>query len=83
MHAKRIAGMAELDEAAICYWRGSDGIWLLYLPRCGVGCLALHQVVEHSDGTITVTPSVLMSGHDNGTPTTRHGFLTAGKWREV
>lgn len=80
--ARRISGFAELDEAAICYWRASDGIWLIYLPRCGVGRLPLHTVTEHEDGTITVRPSVIMRGHASGVPSTRHGFLTRGVWVE-
>jgi hypothetical protein len=79
--AKRISGMGELDDTVMCYWHTSNG-WLLYIPGCGVGTLSAHSVVENADGTITVTPSILMHGHNDGQPTTRHGYLTNGEWRE-
>lgn len=71
---KRIKGMEELDETKICYWKVEDK-WMLYLPNCGVGGLGNHEVMEHEDGTISVTPSILMRK--------RHGYLTKGIWTEV
>ena len=67
------------DDTRMCYWK-EDGDWWLYIPRCGAGYLRNHQVVEHEDGTISVTPSILMYGHDQGRPITRHGYLTRGIW---
>lgn len=81
MNAKHISGHAQLDEDVVCYWKAGTE-WLIYLPRCGTGRISNHNIVEHDDGTITVTPSIVMSGHDNGTPTQRHGFLTKGEWHE-
>jgi hypothetical protein len=43
------------------------------------GNLARHTVVEHEDGTITVSPSILIRTHDKGD---WHGFLERGVWRE-
>jgi hypothetical protein len=82
IQAKRILGHSQVDESAICYWKSSDGTWMLYLPGCGIGGLPFHTVEEHLDGTITVKPSVLMNGHKNGEPTLRHGFLTRGVWKD-
>jgi hypothetical protein len=79
--AKRITGMSALDDVQICYWHTTAG-WLLYLPGCGVGRLSLHAVQEHEDGTITVTPSIDMKGHDSGQPTHKHGYLTRGVWKD-
>lgn len=42
--------------------------------------LAAHEVVENDDGTITVSPSILVS---DGTGRSWHGYLEAGVWREV
>lgn len=82
--AVRIEGIGKVDDSKICYWKDKeDGIWWLYLPGCGAGMLIKHAVVEHEDGTITVTPSILMAGHYQGTKTQRHGYLTKGVWREV
>ena len=38
-----------------------------------------HIVVEHEDGTITVSPSILVRGHSSQW----HGYLERGVWREV
>jgi hypothetical protein len=47
-----------------------------------------HKVVEHEDGTITVSPSILISipaRADLGRPKQElwHGFLERGVWRAV
>jgi hypothetical protein len=82
MLAKRISGDSELDETMICYWHPKDDGWLVYFPKCGIGALQLHKVEEHDDGTISVTPSILTKGHDEGKETTVHGYLTHGVWRD-
>ena len=87
--AVRIINHAALDDSKVSYWK-NGGDWFLYLPYCGICRLTLHSVVEHEDGTISVTPSVLMTGHKDGgtfsaaygTVTQRHGFLTRGQWHE-
>lgn len=57
-----------------------DGVAWVCLPS-GVGPSQLRgwDLVEHDDGTITVSPSI----HDVGTPNGWHGFLERGVWREV
>jgi hypothetical protein len=86
--AYRISGFEELDKTKICYWHTTGG-WQIYLPGCGLGGLKLHTVVENEDGTITVSPSILITSYATedgirlGKPITRHGFLTKGVWREV
>lgn len=71
-----------IEDVCICYWQGEAGEWLIYLPGAGVGTLTKHTVEEHEDGTITVSPSILLTGHNAGNPTTRHGFLRRGVWEE-
>lgn len=78
--AKRINKMTGVDHSSICYWNDEDGLWWLYIPLCGAGVLKNHTVQEHDDGTITVSPSIVMTGHLNNI---RHGFLERGVWREV
>lgn len=67
------------------YWRGTsnDGpIWLVVLPNGMLGSLAKHEVTEHDDGTITVSPSILTTSP--GQPDWQwHGYLERGVWREV
>jgi hypothetical protein len=55
-------------------------------PPCNEGVdedllanLAVHRVTVHEDGTITASPSVLVS---NGRKSW-HGYLEKGIWREV
>ena len=43
--------------------------------------LAKHEVIEHDDGTISVSPSILVHGY--GPERSWHGYLERGVWREV
>lgn len=64
------------------YGKNADGQWFCRVPApgFGVGGLGKHEVVEHEDRTITVSPSILCYGHDNKQ---WHGYLEHGVWREV
>ena len=57
-----------------------NGIWHACCPRGHLGNLGGHEVVEHEDGTITVSPSILIT--DGETKDQWHGFLEHGVWRE-
>jgi hypothetical protein len=47
-------------------------------PGNHMGDLSEHEVTEHEDGTITVSPSILINdGRDEW-----HGFIERGVWRE-
>jgi len=82
--ALRVDRHNEIVQDKMCYWKNVEAdSWYLYIPRCGVGSLKAHTVIENQDGTITVTPSIEVVGHDNGKPVKRHGYLTNGKWKEV
>lgn len=62
-------------------WGERHEVWFCCPPRGAVGSLADHTVTEHEDGTITVSPSILMPStteHGNW-----HGYLEHGIWREV
>ncbi len=62
------------------YGQAKDGTWMARPPGQHTGCLSAHKVEEHDDGTITVTPSILI----NCPPEAAwHGYLTKGEWREV
>jgi hypothetical protein len=62
-----------------------DGIWYAVTPSGHWGNLANHEVTEHEDGTITVSPSILVTGYDDEKreKETWHGYLERGVWREV
>jgi hypothetical protein len=51
-------------------------------PRRFTGNLSNHEVVEHEDGTITVTPSILVSYTWAGVEHSWHGYLRNGEWSE-
>jgi hypothetical protein len=61
------------------YAKSSDGTWYAVTPNGLLANLLKHQVTEHEDGTITVTPSILVS---QGTVGSWHGFLNRGIWSE-
>jgi hypothetical protein len=55
--------------------------WQVRCPNGHSGCLSpdVHTVTEHEDGTITVSPSIVISGA-NGEQLW-HGYLERGVWR--
>jgi hypothetical protein len=57
--------------------------WWCSSPNGHIGGLGNHTIVEHDDGTITVSPSIVISGSDaQGKPVELwHGFLERGVWR--
>jgi hypothetical protein len=50
-------------------------------PNGMCGNLSGHSVVEHDDGTITVSPSILVNKGEGNV--SWHGYLEKGIWREV
>jgi len=53
--------------------------WYGTTPNGLLGCLTAHTITEHEDGTITVSPSILvMTSGQLGW----HGYLERGVWRE-
>lgn len=60
------------------YWR-QNSTWWCITPNGLYGNLSAHSVTEHEDGTITVAPSILVTGHDRSW----HGYLEKGVWRNV
>lgn len=61
-----------------------DNSWYGRPPGHHAGSFKQHSVVEHEDGTITVSPSILLTDFDdNGEKVIWHGYLEMGVWREV
>jgi hypothetical protein len=54
-----------------------DGCWYGRPPGGHIGCLRNHEVTEHEDGTITVSPSILIIDREGSW----HGYLEHGMWR--
>lgn len=63
------------------YWRDSRGEWLAVTPNGLHGGLGNHNVTQHDDGTITVSPSILVNRGMTGA--TWHGYLERGVWRSA
>lgn len=58
--------------------------WVVRPPGCDMGDLGNHEVIEHEDGTITVSPSILVVySDDQGRDGMWHGYLERGVWRTV
>lgn len=55
--------------------------WFCLPVRGMLGALGSHEVTEHEDGTITVSPSILIESNDP--KQAWHGYLEHGVWREV
>lgn len=78
-----------LNESEYAEHPEAKGLWFFRVPgKKELGCVydknvtgneAHHSVTEHEDGTITISPSILIS--DNAGPLW-HGFLERGVWRE-
>lgn len=62
-----------------------NGEWMCCAPGNSdmIGGLAKHTVVEHEDGTITVSPSILITYWSGKEYQQWHGYLERGVWREV
>lgn len=60
------------------YGQSVDGTWYCRPPGNHTGSLAGHEVTEHEDKTITVSPSILI---DDGR-SKWHGYLERGVWRQ-
>lgn len=60
------------------YGKDARGHWIARPPGNHTGDLSAHSVTEHEDGTISVSPSILI---DDGR-TKWHGYLERGVWRE-
>ncbi len=63
------------------YGQEPNGAWCVRPPGQHAGGIGQHTVEEHADGTITVTPSIVL--HDEDGNELWHGYLTKGVWRAL
>jgi len=71
-----------MREGDYCKVRYATGLvmWDVVPPGGVLGCVGEnHEVAEHGDGTITVTPS--LRELDGAGVEVWHGWLTRGVWR--
>jgi hypothetical protein len=59
------------------------GVWYAKTPNGLMANLDNHAITEHADGTITASPSILVTGGGDEPDATYHGFLEAGVWRDA
>ncbi len=61
-----------------------SNIWYACTPNNHTSNLGNHQVTEHDDGSITVSPSILVTRMYTAKANEElwHGFLEKGVWRE-
>lgn len=58
--------------------------WYAQTPNDHCANLSGHNIIEHEDGTITVSPSILVSTRRQGVEVELwHGFLDRGVWRQA
>lgn len=57
--------------------------WVIRPLGCHAGGIPHHEVTEHPDGTITVSPSIVLydTDEDGNTIEVFHGYLERGVWR--
>ena len=63
------------------YGKGADGIWYARPPGVPMRSSENHEVTEHEDGTISVSPSILVQEEFGVHTVSWHGFLEHGVWR--
>lgn len=69
--------LGDVVDGAFLFWKGE---WYGRTPN-GLLCnLSGHTVTVHDDGSITVSPSILVSNGQGGVMW--HGFLERGVWKE-
>ena len=79
MNGKRVDNLEGYHQLAEGEYTKLDGIWYARPPGYeGVANLSRHTITENADGTITVSPSIMI---DRGRIDEWHGFLEAGVWR--
>lgn len=86
MQGKRVSGKEphELEPGEYGFWPENEGLgFFARTPNGHLGNLGGHSVTEHEDGTITVSPSILVSATIGGVEMQLwHGWLERGVWRE-
>ena len=81
MQGKRVYNQEELRIDGAYYYSEETKSWWCRTPTGDMGNLGAHDVTEHEDGTITVSPSILVTTRKNGVDIELyHGYLVRGEW---
>lgn len=71
------------------YGRRGDGVCMVSLPvrypngELVIGNLGSHEVIEEADGSLTVSPSILVQADRGDGNFSWHGYLELGIWTQV
>ncbi len=77
----KFGGQHDLLTGEYGCWRDT---WYAVTPNGHCANLADREVIEHADGTITVSPSIEVSASQDGKQVRVYqGFLERGVWREA
>lgn len=79
---RRGDGIEFTEDEKTKWW--NQPYWMACTPNGHVGNLQQHEIVEHEDGTITVSPSILINlpaTPDAPYKELWHGYLERGVWR--
>ena len=71
-----------MAKMAGAYGTANGKDWFCTTPNGLLGNLGKHEVTEHEDGTITVSPSILVTSGEQHSDPSWHGYLEHGMWRE-
>ncbi len=74
-------GLMVFPPDLVCFGKDLEGRWWFKHPGTSGAMITKHNVVEHEDGTITVSPSILTTKHWTSGGSV-HGFLERGIWRD-
>jgi hypothetical protein len=77
-HVSALWGDNGIDGGYCPVMRDGQRIWMVRTPNGHLGNLGAHDVTENEDGTITVSPSILVSNPPEGE--LYHGYLVNGEW---
>lgn len=75
-----VAEPHQLQNGEVMFWV-AQGRWMARTPNGHLANLSRHEVTEHEDGTITVSPSISVTA--GGIGEVYHGYLERGEWRSV
>jgi hypothetical protein len=81
MQGRRVEWTAQILEPGE-FAKLPDGKWMAATPNGHGANLANHEVEEHDDGTITVSPSIMVVPAGAHPSDWWHGFLSRGVWRK-
>jgi hypothetical protein len=74
--------LLRISQTPLAYGTANGTDWFCTTPNGLFGNISRHSVTEHEDGTITVSPSILVTSGRDGRAPSWHGFLERGVWRE-